>query len=60
VGDSELTPVETALPTDTMVVSAKCVVETGSRSKDFVFRDHERLRLSGDPTLKERTLAVSR
>ena len=30
VGHSELTPVETALPTDTAVVSAKCVVEAGT------------------------------
>ena len=29
-GWPEDTPVETALPTDTTLVSAKCVIETGS------------------------------
>jgi len=57
VGHPESTPLETALPARTVGASRpsvkKCVAERGSRSKDEVFRDHERPRLSDDPTLSE-------
>jgi len=40
--------------TTVSTLDARSDIETGSRSKDEVFRDHENLRFSDDPVLNKR------